>query len=124
MKKFSKNKKYFLQWDIRRPIRILNSPHKSRKEGKWMRATTERRQAIIHNALYQPKNKKYKAGKNVTFAPEGYITEEEAIQKVSPNLPKKTKDKKNKEEELVQLLGDLKETDPKLFKRLKEIVSE
>ena len=76
------------------------------------------------NALYQPKNKKYKAGKNVTFAPEGYITEEEAIQKVSPNLPKKTKDKKNKEEELVQFLGDLKEIDPKLFKRLKEIVSE
>ena len=49
---------------------------------------------------------------------------EETIQKVSPNLPKKTKAKQNKEEEFVQLLGELKETKPKLFKRLKEIVSE
>ena len=65
----------------------------------------------------------HKAEKNVPFSPERYMIEE-TIQKVSPNLPKKTKDKKNKEEELVQFLGDLKEIDPKLFKRLKEIVSE
>ena len=65
----------------------------------------------------------HKAEKNVPFSPERYMIEE-TIQKVSPNLPKKTKAKQNKEEEFVQLLGELKETKPKLFKRLKERVSE
>ena len=65
----------------------------------------------------------HKAEKNVPFSPERYMIEE-TIQKVSPNLPKKTKAKQNKEEEFVQLLGELKETEPKLFKRLKERVSE
>ena len=76
------------------------------------------------NALYQPKNKKYKAGKNVTFAPEGYITEKETIQKVSPVSKEKFKKEKSREDELVELLGDLKVTEPNLFKRLKEIVIE
>lgn len=76
------------------------------------------------NALYQPKNKKYKAGKNVTFAPEGYMTEKEAIQKVSPVSKEKLQKEKSREDELVELLGYLKETEPILFKRLKEMVSE
>ena len=76
------------------------------------------------NALYQPKNKKYKAGKNVTFAPEGYVNEEDAIQSISSAVKARPLKVKSKEDELQYLVSELKEKEPNLFKRLKEIVSE
>ena len=76
------------------------------------------------NALYEPKDKKYKAGKNVTFAPEGYVSEGQAIQKISPGVKEKVQKSKSETEELVELLGNLKTKEPELFKKLKEIVSE
>ena len=76
------------------------------------------------NALYEPKDKKYKAGKNVTFAPEGYVSEEQAIQNIAPAVKEKAQEDKADADKLVELLGNLKTKDPELFKRLKEIVSE
>ena len=76
------------------------------------------------NALYEPQDKKYKAGKNVTFAPEGYVSEEQAIQNIAPAVKEKAQEDKADADKLVELLGNLKTKDPELFKRLKEIVSE
>ncbi len=71
------------------------------------------------NALYEPKDKKYKAGKNITFAPDGYMTEEEVIRMVA----KKNKQKVEEVKDLAQIFSDLKEVEPDLYEKIKEILS-
>lgn len=41
--------------------------------------------ARLFNAKYKPKNPKYRAGEDITFAPEGYMAEQETYKKQTNN---------------------------------------
>ena len=46
------------------------------------------------NAIYKPSDPKFESGREVTFAPKGYITENEAIQIAADNIKSKTAEPK------------------------------
>ena len=72
-----------------------------------------------YNKIYKPKDKKYEAGEDVLFAPEGYVSEEEAIIRTARKQKKEAKPK-----ELGEVLKDLKTVSPELFEVLKNAMRE
>ena len=70
------------------------------------------------NELYPPKNKKYKAGKDVSFSPEGYKTEMEAIAEISTYPAKE----ESKSEKLKGIFNSMKNEFPELYDIIKDVV--
>lgn len=63
------------------------------------------------NELYKPKNPKYCADQNCQYTPEGYVTENHAIQGVA----QRTNRDDNKEELLSEILNEIKNNFPKEY---------
>lgn len=64
-----------------------------------------RKVALMFNEMYPPKDEKYKAAESVTFAPDGYLSEEQGVEFNSPNTP--IKDPRNETGTLQELLKEL-----------------
>ena len=73
------------------------------------------------NAIYRPKNEKYCAGEDVTFAPEGYMSEGEVIKITSKEAPIEAGASERKKS-LSEILGELKEEFPDLYRLLRNAI--
>ena len=68
------------------------------------------------NELYPPKNKKYKVGKNVSFVPDDYITENDAVETIKvENL---------EEEQMKKMIKLMKEKTPELYLMIKQVTND
>ncbi len=66
------------------------------------------------NELYKPKNLQYCADETCQFTPEGYVTENQAIQEVAHQ----TTQEKAESESLVDILAKLKDNFPEVYAAL------
>lgn len=71
------------------------------------------------NELYKPKNPKYCAGQNCQFTPEGYVTENDAIQEIA----QQTILNETKVDSLVEIISKLKTDFPEIYADLTKITS-